>query len=780
MRFAWLFLLPVAGAVWIPSAQAAEARPFLREDRILIIPRPGQAEAMARLHASQRVTIRRRFPALGNIEVLALPKGADPIALAARYRQSGLVEKAEVDRRIHLTATPNDPAFLDGTQWGLHNLGQNGGAIDADIDAPEGWDTLNTATNIIVAVIDTGARYTHQDLAANLWTNPREIPGNGLDDDLNGIVDDVHGLNSIANNGDPFDDVGHGTHVAGIIGAVGDNGAGVSGVCWRVQLMICKFLDNTGGSVSDLIQCLDYARANGAKVVNCSFVTPEFDAILSAAFGSIRNAGIVVVAAAGNNGTDNDLAPQYPAGYEFDNIIAVTGTTRTDEWFAGFNYGATSVDLAAPGEQIYSTYNGHDADYFFLSGTSMAAPCVAGAAAILLSRFPSADYHEIISRLLVSVDPLPSLVGRCRTGGRLNLSKALGPPLQADFTPSTTAGLFPLTVHFTNTSFGVITNDTWDFGDGSPGSDAQSPTHLFVDAGNYTVTLTVRGTNGNTSVNSRIIRAVGNYQIQPATFDWLPTNGMTALTLSGDGVSGPHTLPFSFRLYGQEYRQLFICASGLIGFVNSGLGTGANADLPESAVPNALLCPLWDDLNPVAGGSIWYGVEGVPPNRKAVVSWIDVPHAVTAGGPTRFTFQSILHESQHITFQYLDVENGRNNLVSGKSATIGIEDTSGVIAAKYSFNGSPSMVTNHQALLFGPYGSIGPFAPSLAQPNLSAQNIAFTLFAAPLQSCVVQASSNLTSWIPIGTNWVPASGVVGFSEPGSIGQRRFYRAVAQE
>jgi subtilisin family serine protease len=404
--------------------------------------KPEQTRAVERMHAAERAKVLHRFPALGNIEVIELPQDASVEPVIARYRQSGLVEAAEPDHRFALAATADDPSYADGTQWNLNNIGQSGGVADSDIDAPEGWDTYNSASNIIVAVIDTGARLTHEDLAANLWINPGEIPGNGFDDDLNGFIDDVHGINAIAHTGNPIDDVGHGTHVTGIVGAVGNNGKGVAGVCWGIRLIICKFLDTDGGLESDLIQCLDYAQTHGAKVINCSFVAPTYDIVLSNAFWSLHIAGIVVVAAAGNSGTDNDVAPQYPASLKMDNLIAVTATTRTDG-FAGYNYGASSVHLAAPGYQIYSTFNGHDADYGYLSGTSMSAPHVSGALALLSARFPSDDYRGLINRLLASVDPLPGLAGRCATAGRLNLSKALGPPLQADFIPSKTASLFP-------------------------------------------------------------------------------------------------------------------------------------------------------------------------------------------------------------------------------------------------------------------------------------------------------------------------------------------------
>ncbi|PYJ01081.1 MAG: hypothetical protein DME25_18975, partial [Verrucomicrobia bacterium] len=585
----WFTLLPLAIQAQAPVVIRPAEGPAFRADRILIIPKAGHAGALDQLHATTGARVLKAFPNTANIHVLELSGGAAAPQVVTRYQQSGHVQAAALDSWINATAAPNDPAFTNGPQWYLNNTGQSGGVPDADIDAPEAWDTLNSASNIIVAVIDSGIRQTHEDLADNLWVNPDEIAGNEFDDDGNGLVDDLHGINAMTNSGDPTDDTGHGTHVSGILGAVGNNALGTCGVAWRVQIMACKFLGPNGGSESDLIQCLDYARAKRARVINCSFEAPDFDSVLSNAFWAVRNAGIVVVAAAGNSGTDNDVTPTYPASFAMDNVVAVMATTRTDGYVA-FNYGANSVHLGAPGFDIWSTYFRSNSDYVPLSGTSMSAPCVAGAVALLRARFPTFDHRQIIARLLATTDPLPSLAGRCLTGGRLNLAKALG---------------------------------------------------------------------------------TGDFTFQAAAFDWVPTNGMTSIELTDDGVSPARPLPFALDFYGQPYGQIYVGANGLIGFTNYDLSSSANADLPSAAFPNAILCPFWDDLNPALAGSVWMGIIGLAPNRKAVVSWVDVPHKDTLGGQTRFTFQVILHESRQIAFQYLQVENGKSALISGKSATIG-------------------------------------------------------------------------------------------------------------
>ncbi len=290
-----LGLLMAAVALPAPSFAQAIIQPGgvagAREDRILVKPNPGAD--LTQLHAALGTQVLSTFAAIGGLQTLELAAGADAQSLITLYLQSGLVEYAEPDFIVAASLTPNDARYLDGSLWGLYNTGIYGGVPGADISAPEGWDSQNTASNIIVAVIDTGARYTHEDLAGNMWVNPgesgRDALGldkstNGMDDDGDGYIDDVHGINAILGTGIPWDDHGHGTHVSGTIGAVGNNSVGVVGVAWKVQLMACKFLDATGhGSVSDAITCIDYARKKGANIINASwgdYLTAPFNGIL--------------------------------------------------------------------------------------------------------------------------------------------------------------------------------------------------------------------------------------------------------------------------------------------------------------------------------------------------------------------------------------------------------------------------------------------------------------------------------------------------------------------
>ena len=389
------------------------------------------------------------------------------------------VRYAEPVRTVRLAATPNDPRVLDGTLWGL--TGPNG------IQAPRAWDTTTGSTGVIIADIDTGVDYNHPDLYKNIWINQAEIPagrranlqdvdgdglitfrdlaspidqGVGKITDVNGDgridaadilapwkadgtggwadgisqdgdsahVDDLIGWNFVANTNNPLDDHGHGTHTTGTLAGVGDDGTGIAGVNWIAQVMALKFLD-ASGSGTDLAaaQAIRYAADHGARASNNSWGGSDGGTLLSDAISYAGTKGQVFVAAAGNSATNTDGVPFYPASYNLANIISVAAT-QADGTLAGFsNYGATSVDLGAPGTSIYSTLPG---GYGYLSGTSMAAPHVAGTAALVLSAFPSWSASQVISRILSTTTPAPALAGRTVSGGILNAAEAVAGAVQ--------------------------------------------------------------------------------------------------------------------------------------------------------------------------------------------------------------------------------------------------------------------------------------------------------------------------------------------------------------
>ena len=276
--------------------------------------------------------------------------------------------------------------------------------------------------------LDTGIDQTHPDLNDNLWANPGDPP-NGIDDDRNGWVDDVRGIDLANDDADPFDDSGHGTHVAGIIGAEGNNGIGITGVAWKARLIALKFLDANGeGNTADAATAIDSAVRAGARVINASWGGPAYSYAL---FRAIRNAAsrqVMVVAAAGNEGRLADSYPEYPAAFDLPNVISVAATDTSDLLLDFSNYGPRTVDLGAPGDEIYSTVPRQTSasGYAPFSGTSMAAPHVSGAAALYLSRAPTATAQQMRDALLQSVDPLPSLAGKTVTGGRFNVARMFG------------------------------------------------------------------------------------------------------------------------------------------------------------------------------------------------------------------------------------------------------------------------------------------------------------------------------------------------------------------
>jgi subtilisin family serine protease/disulfide oxidoreductase YuzD/DNA-binding cell septation regulator SpoVG/subtilisin-like proprotein convertase family protein len=336
-----------------------------------------------------------------------------------------LVTQVSFNYRVGLQQIPNDTLFSD--QWAWNNTGTTGSTADADIDAVEAWDIFTGSADTIVAVIDTGVDYTHPDLAANMWVNTGEVAGNGIDDDANGYVDDIHGYDFANNDGDPMDDHGHGTHVSGTIGAVGDNNLGVTGLNWHVQIMALKFLDASGsGTVADAIRALNYAVANGATVSNNSYggsAAEDADPLFREAILNAGEAGHIFVAGAGNASTNNDITGFYPATFDLDNIISVAATDQNDRLASFSNYGPTTVDVAAPGVNILSTFP--DGQYGLNTGTSMATPHVTGIVALVRGLHPDWTYQQVIDRVLSTVDYVPSLDGRILTAGRVNAARAL-------------------------------------------------------------------------------------------------------------------------------------------------------------------------------------------------------------------------------------------------------------------------------------------------------------------------------------------------------------------
>lgn len=370
----------------------------------------------------------------GQLALVELDKSEDVTKVIEQLRANDAVEYAEYNWIVSINATPNDPRFDE--LYGLHNTGQTGGTDDADIDATEAWDLTIGDRDIVVGVVDTGVDYNHEDLAANMWTNPGEIAGNGIDDDDNGVIDDVHGYNAITDSGDPMDDNDHGSHCSGTIGGVGNNGIGVAGVNHEVSIMGLKFLSAGGsGSTAGAIAAIDYAvnmKVNhgvNLRVLSNSWGGGGFSQALADSIEAANAADILFIAAAGNSSNNNDSNPHYPSSYENTNVVAVAATDHNDNMASFSSFGATSVDLAAPGVNVVSTIPG---GYASFSGTSMATPHVAGVAALVLSNNQTLTVAELKAAIMDSVDPKDNLAGLMVTGGRLNAEAAVfeaGPPV---------------------------------------------------------------------------------------------------------------------------------------------------------------------------------------------------------------------------------------------------------------------------------------------------------------------------------------------------------------
>jgi thermitase len=406
-------------------------------DRILVKAKEGAStNAVGTVNRKNKARTKKKIPR-NRLSVVELPGDLPVEEAVERYEASPDIEYAEPDYKVRPAQslpTPNDPRYRE--IYSLDNIGQNGGTVDADVDAPEAWGVTPGSADTIVAVIDTGIDTNHPDIRNNIWVNPGESgtdgsgnskATNGVDDDANGYVDDVNGWDFFNNDNSVFDtadDDRHGTHVAGTLAAEGNNSIGITGINWKAKIMPAKFIGPGDiGYVSDVIEALNYAVANGATISNNSWALSYSRALLDT-IKATDTKGHLLVTAAMNHGSDNDSSPHYPASYDSPNIISVAATDNKDSLASFSNYGASSVDLAAPGVSVLSTVPGNG--YSYGSGTSMATPHVAGAAALVKANFPNLDDSGIKERILSSVDPKPNLAGKTVTGGRLNVAKTLG------------------------------------------------------------------------------------------------------------------------------------------------------------------------------------------------------------------------------------------------------------------------------------------------------------------------------------------------------------------
>jgi subtilisin family serine protease len=366
-------------------------------------------------------TVAEQYSQMTDLVLYAHPNNEIRLDPTEKFNYSGNTYSDEADIN-----SPNDPLFRE--QWALSNTGQNGGKSDADVAALKAWLKTRGSEDVVVAVLDSGVDYTHPDLISNMWMRPANVP-QYKDNEL-GIFNDEHGFNAAENQSDPMDDNGHGTHCAGIIGAEGNNEEGISGINWKVQIMPLKFMGRGGfGTTKDAIEAINYAidrKRNGVnvRVISASWGSTGYSKALEDAIRAAGEEGILFVAAAGNNSTDNDKRPHYPSNYNLPNLLSVAALDRSDNLASFSNFGTKTVHIAAPGREILSTWLNDE--YREASGTSMATPYVSGVAALILASEPKLSIEKLRERLLKSVDKLDSLNGKVESGGRLNAAKALG------------------------------------------------------------------------------------------------------------------------------------------------------------------------------------------------------------------------------------------------------------------------------------------------------------------------------------------------------------------
>jgi subtilisin family serine protease len=409
----------------------AEAR-ILSRPEVLVKFKPGVSretidELTARFNDRVEDSI-ESDPGLESIDDL---DDANADATAAMYSTLPEVEFAEPNYAIELDAVelalppivPSDPRFDE--QWALANSGQRGGKQGADISAMHAWLTTTGSDKVVVAVLDSGVDYRHDDLAPNMWKRPASVAP--YQDAQLGTIDDEDGFNAIDNESDPMDENGHGTHCAGIIGAEGGNNIGITGVNWKVRIMPLKFMNAGGfGTTKDAIEAINYVidrkkAGVNVRIISASWGGTQRSRALEEVIRKAYENDILFVAAAGNSSVNNDRNPHFPSSYP--NVLSVAALDRNDQLASFSNYGVKSVAIAAPGVDILSTWLGNE--YEEKSGTSMATPVVAGVAALIVANNPRVSVDELKKRILASSDPIVALNGKVATGGRVNAAKAL-------------------------------------------------------------------------------------------------------------------------------------------------------------------------------------------------------------------------------------------------------------------------------------------------------------------------------------------------------------------
>lgn len=549
------------------------------------------------------ISIKKYIAAL-NYHILSLPEGMTYYDALAYFKSKKMLYQAEPNYIIPIKAIPDDPSFP--LQWGLNN--SVGPSVNgADIDAPEAWDFSDGGRGVVIAVIDTGVDYTHEDLADNIWQNPYEIPSNNIDDDGNGYIDDVMGWDFVdrlsgnpdedyeGQDNDPLDRHGHGTHVAGIIAAVANNGKGVAGVAYNSRIMAVRaaYMDQSGEGIlesADAAQAILYAAENGADIINISWGDYVESAIIRDAIAFASSRGIIISASAGNDSTGSRI---YPAALDNPAIIAVSATDRHNNRATFSNYG-NWIHVSAPGKDIYSTKPGNT--YGYLSGTSMATPHVSGLAALIISATPGISPLEVKARIMNSVDVMGSLEGKNISSGRINAYAALMPGASGPCIFSVSPYRVQEGEAITISGYGFGENQH----EGFVSITGYMPLNIISWGNGHIVCQAPRGEHtGWLSVTTRegttkgilVDSVINQYDETLSTNRFI--NGGIRQNWHGDDQSWSYTLPFAFPFFGHEYKELFISSNGFIDFAST---TPSYLKSEEMLSGRVMISPFWDDL----------------------------------------------------------------------------------------------------------------------------------------------------------------------------------------
>jgi Subtilase family/Fervidolysin N-terminal prodomain len=745
---------PPAGQRAALPAQGHRAQKYV-SGQLLVRFRAGlNRQAMQAQHAQVGAAVLKEFHVVKNLQLVRLPTGMTVPQARRLYRARPDVLYAEPNYlryTVQSPLVPNDPLYPD--MWNLHNTGQAGGTPGADIHAPQAWGLITGRSSVVVAVIDTGIDYKHPDLAANVWSSSSSYTVT-----LNGkavtCAAGTHGFNAITQTCDPMDDDSHGTHVSGIIGADGNNGTGVAGVNWQVQLMACKFLDSSGsGSTADAITCLEYValmKDSGVNLVatNNSYGGVGFSQAEMDAIDSHRQRGVLFIAAAGNAHSNNDFASFYPANYGLPHMIAVAASDRRDTLADFSNFGRHTVHLSAPGKEILSTVPG--GQYEVYSGTSMAAPHVTGMAALLKAQDSTRDWKAIKNLMLAGGDTVSGLSNtiaqkRLNAYGAMTCSNSV---LQSRLLPmaddayvwggdSLSFAVLSINCASPNGPVEISVDGgagTISLADDGIGPDLEADDGIYVgrrqwlasEIGDHTLTFPNREV-----VTVHVVPPLAAYTYSTAVpFSYRDIAGTDLLL--GDDNSAMIRPPFPIQFGGFNFPTFNVNTNGNVTFFapytewfNSPLPAAPYIEWDNSWLPASgaatMVAPFWDDLATRKTGSVRWEVTGTAPNRELVIEWRDIYHTwcdVDMAGMTA-KFQIVFFEnSSDILFNYADVTFGGafdpfdgpcfEIVYGGANATVGVQSTN-TLANQFSFM-TPSLTDNSSILW-----QIGNLTPSITQ-----------------------------------------------------------------